>query len=1610
MPATNFNILTGLTVGNVTANANANSLATSGNITAGNLASTGLTSTVTLTVSGTSNLGAIGNVIITGGSANQVIVTNGNGTLSFSNISSFAGGVQTAAVNQIAYYTSTSAVGGSANLTWNGANILTVTGAVNATNVSASTLSVVGNANVGNIGATNANLSAATITGNLATGNTSASLFTGNISGTSGVFSGNVTFGNINAVSGILGVTGNITGGNLITTGWLNVSGNANVGNLGATTGVFTNISGTLTTAAQPNITSVGTLSSLIVSGNLTVDTNTLFVDSVNNRVGIGNTSPAHTLRVEGTFSASGNANVGNMGATAGVFTGNVSAGNLTVSGTSSITGNFSAGNLITGNLTLGSDALTSSHHTITIDPSTAGAGGNVIVQGNLQVTGTTTTVNSTTLEVTDLNITVAKDAVNAAAANGAGLTVAGASATMTYASTGDKWTFNKPLDVTGSLTASTTLSVTGNANVGNIGSNNAVFTGTLNVTGNSTQGNITTGNTITYGQFGTPIKLRVLSDNSLSFDGSSGQLFSITDTLTGDIFSVNDITGLPSIRVDSNATVYLAEISGNVGIGNVAPAHKLSVTGTMNVSGNANVGNLGAAAGVFSGNISAGNINSVSGILSVTGNANVGNIGATRGVFTNVVGTLETAAQTNITSVGTLSSLTVSGNATFDTNTLFVDSVNNRVGVGTNAPGAALQVSFSSASNGGIFVTNSSTGPTEVQFWNSTWTSTNYFAVGQDSTGAFLFTQGAQPIRFFTNGVNEAARITSTQNILIGTTTDGNYRFEVGKSGSAGTVRFYDQTATTGVTRVHIRAGAGQSTTDLFQVLNNSTADILFAINSSGGFFSGLGGSHFGLYGNFSTSTASNSTNVLRFGSNTMAGWSSGTDAGSSTPDVALSRNAAGVLEINNGTAGTYRDLILRNITSSGQITSTRANDTANGGGQIYLNGATGNRIDFNINGVAAPSFSPRSAGTKIVLYPNVGASAVDFAIGIESSTLWNSVGDSGHQFKWYAGTTNIATLTGAGNFTLVGNLTVDTNTLFVDSVNNRVGIGTTSPATTLEISGTNAIARITGTSSSIPQLQLSSAGSVNWSLRSNQSGSSEFTIFQDSTERVRINSSGNVGIATTNPAYALHVQPVTANTSGVNNIFRVGTESTTPGCTSRISMFVSSDPVNDTNGGKIFIDAIRTANMDLAISLNDVAGAAPVERFRISGSGNVGIGNASPTHTLRVEGTVSATGNANVGNIGATRGVFTNVVGTLETAAQTNITSVGTLTSLAVTGNITSGNVSGTRGAFTNISGTLETAAQTNITSVGTLTSLTVSGNLTVDTNTLFVDSVNNRVGIQFTTPTFPLSFGSTTGNKIGLYENGTGIGYGLGIQASLLQIYANSSGDRVGIGYGNSSSFTETLSVKAGNVGVGNTSPTHTLRVEGTVSATGNANVGNLGAAAGVFTGAITGSTTLNITGNANVGNIGATNANVTSITATGACNFATSSGNVGIGTSSPAYKLEVNGSFAATTKSFVIDHPTKSRMKLRYGSLEGPENGVYVRGRSSSHVIDLPEYWSKLVDPDSVTVNITPIGQLQSIVVVAYDNQQVTLAGVEAEYFYTVYAERIDVDPLLVEFQG
>lgn len=121
------------------------------------------------------------------------------------------------------------------------------------------------------------------------------------------------------------------------------------------------------------------------------------------------------------------------------------------------------------------------------------------------------------------------------------------------------------------------------------------------------------------------------------------------------------------------------------------------------------------------------------------------------------------------------------------------------------------------------------------------------------------------------------------------------------------------------------------------------------------------------------------------------------------------------------------------------------------------------------------------------------------------------------------------------------------------------------------------------------------------------------------------------------------------------------------------------------------------------------------------------------------------------------------------------------------------------------------------------------------------------------------------------------------------------------------------------------------------------------------------------------------------------------------------------LAVSGEFSATSKSFVINHPIKPNYKLRYGSLEGPENGVYIRATvKGNNEFLLPDYWINLVNPFTITVNLTPNGIFQPLYVVNKSIEKIVVAanGVEIKdlnFDIIVFAERNDINKLVVEYQ-
>jgi hypothetical protein len=166
------------------------------------------------------------------------------------------------------------------------------------------------------------------------------------------------------------------------------------------------------------------------------------------------------------------------------------------------------------------------------------------------------------------------------------------------------------------------------------------------------------------------------------------------------------------------------------------------------------------------------------------------------------------------------------------------------------------------------------------------------------------------------------------------------------------------------------------------------------------------------------------------------------------------------------------------------------------------------------------------------------------------------------------------------------------------------------------------------------------------------------------------------------------------------------------------------------------------------------------------------------------------------------------------------------------------------------------------------------------------------------------------------------------------------------------------------------------------------------------------------TLNVTGDVTIiGNTeqtGDTN-QVGNITASGTIKAATLIGAHTSGSISGGVSGKSGGA-----KAFDIPHPSRAGYRLRHICLEGPESAVYFRGRLKNRkVIKLPTYWEKLVDPTTITVNLTPYGSHQDIIVKRLDSTEIHLqsnGGLPIDCFYHVYGTRQDIERLSVEYEG
>ena len=110
-----------------------------------------------------------------------------------------------------------------------------------------------------------------------------------------------------------------------------------------------------------------------------------------------------------------------------------------------------------------------------------------------------------------------------------------------------------------------------------------------------------------------------------------------------------------------------------------------------------------------------------------------------------------------------------------------------------------------------------------------------------------------------------------------------------------------------------------------------------------------------------------------------------------------------------------------------------------------------------------------------------------------------------------------------------------------------------------------------------------------------------------------------------------------------------------------------------------------------------------------------------------------------------------------------------------------------------------------------------------------------------------------------------------------------------------------------------------------------------------------------------------------------------------------------------------KDFDIPHPTKSGYRLRHVCLEGPEAGVYIRGRlTEKNTIEVPDYWDGLVDPETITVQLTQIGCSQDLIVdrIEWGKKIIVKSGnaSKIDCYYYIQAERKDGEKLIPEYKG
>jgi len=1181
--------------------------------------------------------------------------------------------------------------GGSAALTFNKTtNAVSMTGNLTAGNINGGNL-----VSANYIGGTLTTASNAqpniTSVGTLVSLDVSGTVTAGNVYSNTGVIGANILAGTLST-----NAQPNITSVGSLTT--LSVTGNANVGNIGATAGIFSTISGDLTTAAQPNITSVGTLTGLGVNGNLTAAN-----ISANTGAFYGNA--AGLTNIPGgniTGNITGNISNANYAAFAGEVV-DASQPNITSVGT--LTSLDVTGNTVAGNFNTAGKVVASS-----FESNVANGTAPLVVVSTTKVANLNADLldGYSTASAATANTVVIRDADGSFSAN---VITANLSGNATTA--GTVVTAAQP-NITSVGTLSS-LTITGNASAGNISTG-----GDLSVTGNASAGNINAGNLLTAnfvaGTLTTAAQPNITSVGSLTGLTVSGHIIpsaNVTYDLGNATNAFRDLyldgnsikLGGASIKANATSIILQNPLGGQVVVsGNSVASSSEIINGTSNVnipSANSNV-NI-SANGTANVLVVTGTGTNVTGTFNASGNANVGNIGATNGVFTNVsgngsslssitganvtgqvsfaatanavaganvsgqvgnalvAGTVYTNAQPNITSVGTLSSLAVTGNATA-----------GNVSATGDVSGATLTGSLTTA------------------------TQSNITSVGT-LTGLGV------------NGNITAANITANTGVFTGNAAgltnipSGNINGQVANALVAGTVYTNAQPNITSV-----------GTLSSLTVTGNATAGNVYANSGT------IGAAN--LTGTLTTAAQPNITSVGTLSSLSVTG---NVAAGNLTTVGILSVTGTGTSSI----AGNL-DMTSNNITNlaepvNASDAATKAyvdsvaeglhtHDSCNAATQTTLATISGGTVTYN-NGTSGVGATLTTTGSYTTIDGVTLSDGMRILVKSEANAAHNGIYTRTSSTVLTRATDfDSAAEMAGGDFTFItaGTLYDNTGWVMTDAVT-TVG---TDPVNWTQFSGSGTYTAGTGLTLTGTQFSVNTAQPTITSVGTLSSLGVSGNI-------TAANITANTGIFSGNGSGLTALAG--ANVTGqVGNALVAGT------------VYTAAQPNITSVGTLTGLTLAANADITLSGTGSEISGANLISATNLTGTlttaSQPNITSVGTLTSLGVNGTVTAVAfTANTGVFtgngsgltalagGNVTGQVANalVAGTVYTAAQPNITSVGTLSSLAVTGNATAGNVyanSGTIGASL-LAGTLTTAAQPNVTSVGTLTSLGVSGNIT-------------------------------------------------------------------------------------------------------------------------------------------------------------------------------------------------------------------------------------------------------------------------------------------------------